>query len=171
MATRRCRTATVVQSLIFARRTFTPAEAKAWARSHGFRYGKVDVKANTLRLRQFPPAQCCASGGTIRLRPGVQAYVCRPPGGGLDGLGGDGPRRPTKAQLDKLVRAYAEWRAAWRGAPLRIEQKMHARYEAALRPILARLQATALSDDNQRALERAADRYAASHLIGPGVSW
>lgn len=66
------------QSLVFRRSRFSPSTAKAWAKAHGFRYGKVDVQANTIRLRQFDPGECCRSGGMVPFGKGtgVQAYVC-----------------------------------------------------------------------------------------------
>lgn len=89
----------------------------------------------------------------------------------LAGFSGTGPRRPTQAQLAKLVRAYAEYRAALRGAPPAIEQKMYARYQKALQPVLDRLQARFLSEENMDDLRQHAAEYARHHLIGPGVSW
>ena len=51
-----CEVGTEVQTLIFPKERFTTAKAaKAWARDHGFAYGKVDAKTETFRLRQHPP--------------------------------------------------------------------------------------------------------------------
>ncbi len=52
--------------------------AKAWAKRNGFRYGKVDCKTKTCRLRQVPPKRFCK--GTFRTitmskRSGVKAVV------------------------------------------------------------------------------------------------
>lgn len=44
-----------VQSLIFPRSDYTPSEAKAWARSHGFRAPKTHVTKSTIRIRQTSP--------------------------------------------------------------------------------------------------------------------
>ena len=64
-----------IQSLLFDVHHFSEAQAKAWARQHGFHYGDVDNTANYHRLRQFPPA-----GGpcrTIELgHDGIKAVVC-----------------------------------------------------------------------------------------------
>lgn len=49
-----------VQTLLFPRAKFTPASATAWARSHGFKSGKVDVTDQYVRIRQLPP------GGRMR---------------------------------------------------------------------------------------------------------
>lgn len=46
-----------VQSLLFPRSRFTPSKAKAWARAHSFKSGKVDVTGNYVRLRQEPPGK------------------------------------------------------------------------------------------------------------------
>jgi hypothetical protein len=44
-----------VQSLLFPRGAFTTAQAKAWAKSHGYRSSKADVTDRYVRLRQEPP--------------------------------------------------------------------------------------------------------------------
>src|SRR5574341_4162 len=49
-----------VQTLLFPRTKFTPASASAWARSHGFKSGKIDVTDQYVRIRQLPP------GGRMR---------------------------------------------------------------------------------------------------------
>lgn len=48
---------TELQTLLFDRGLWSKAEAKEWAREQGFRYGKVDMKPNTFRLRQMDPGQ------------------------------------------------------------------------------------------------------------------
>lgn len=47
-----------VQSLVFKKTKYSKAKAKAWAKQHGFKYGKVDDTTNTYRLRQFEPGPC-----------------------------------------------------------------------------------------------------------------
>lgn len=49
-----------VQTLLFPRSSFSPSSAKAWARKHGFRSGKIDVTDQYVRIRQLPP------GGRMR---------------------------------------------------------------------------------------------------------
>jgi hypothetical protein len=44
-----------VQSLLFPREDFTTSQARAWARKHGYRAGKVDVTDQYVRLRQASP--------------------------------------------------------------------------------------------------------------------
>lgn len=79
-----------VQSLIFPRSRFTPAGVAAWIREHPRftdSFG-LDVKPNTIRVRQVAPSQCCRAGGTIKLgKSGIQAYTC-PMKAGSEGLRG-----------------------------------------------------------------------------------
>jgi hypothetical protein len=66
-----------VQTLIFS--GMSVANAKAWAKRHGFRYGKVDVTSASVRLRQRDPREFAPNSfRTIPLRDGVQAVVGRP---------------------------------------------------------------------------------------------
>lgn len=45
-----------VQSLLFSRAEgWTTSKAKQWAKSHGYKHGKVDVTDQYIRLRQFDP--------------------------------------------------------------------------------------------------------------------
>ena len=64
---------TSVQTILFDRDVFTKRQAKDWARDHNFRYGKVDAKPNTWRLRQYDPDE--TQRGTFRTKevtPGVK---------------------------------------------------------------------------------------------------
>jgi hypothetical protein len=71
-----------VQTLLFSRKKFSAKTAKSWARRHGFKYGKVDAKPQTLRLRQLSPSRMRKSTfGTIPFggkRSGIQAVVAVP---------------------------------------------------------------------------------------------
>ena len=71
---------TKVQSLQFDKGVFTADEAKAWAKTHDFKYGKVDVgKGNWLRLRQADPEHFRPSTfRVIPFRDGVQAVIAVP---------------------------------------------------------------------------------------------
>jgi hypothetical protein len=71
---------TKVQSLQFDKGVFTADEAKAWAKTHDFKYGKVDVgKGNWLRLRQADPEHFRPSTfRVISFRDGVQAVIAVP---------------------------------------------------------------------------------------------
>lgn len=54
------------QSLVFRQDLgWDVASAKAWAKDHGYRYGKVDEKPNTIRLRQFDPPSGSVPYATI----------------------------------------------------------------------------------------------------------
>lgn len=44
-----------VQSLLFSRDQWDVKSAKGWAKEHGYRYGDVDEKPNTIRMRQHDP--------------------------------------------------------------------------------------------------------------------
>ena len=69
-----------VQSLMFSRDVWDVAEAKAWAAKHNFYSDKVDVQANTIRLRQYNPSiYFPKSFRTIQLGvdSGVQAIIAR----------------------------------------------------------------------------------------------
>lgn len=70
------RGSTEVQTLIFDRSEFTVAEAKRWAKDNGFKHSKVDVKPNTIRIRQHTPRGYRVFR-TKRLTGGVQAVVAR----------------------------------------------------------------------------------------------
>lgn len=68
-----------VQTLLFDREVFDVSEAKAWAREHGFRYGKVDDNKPLIRIRQRDPDEFLNDTfGTITLREGIQAVVAVP---------------------------------------------------------------------------------------------
>jgi len=62
------------QSLLFDTREYTEAQAKAWAKEHGYHHSQVDTTAHYHRLRQEAP-----TGGpcrTIELGKGIKAIVC-----------------------------------------------------------------------------------------------
>lgn len=70
-----------VQTLLFPRPDFTESAAKAWAKSHDMRYGKVDSTANYHRLRQREPEDFVAgSFRTIDFEggDGIKAVVACP---------------------------------------------------------------------------------------------
>ena len=51
------RQGTETQTLLFSRHKYDTASARAWARAHGYRSGKVDVTANYIRIRQKDPSR------------------------------------------------------------------------------------------------------------------
>lgn len=46
-----------IQTLLFDAGRWTPAAARSWARSHGFRSGDVHATARYVRLRQVDPTR------------------------------------------------------------------------------------------------------------------
>jgi len=68
------------QSFLFPKSEWTVAQAKAWLKAHGKRYGKVDAKADHLRFRQFEPRLCRAGkyGTKVRKSKGraVKVVFC-----------------------------------------------------------------------------------------------
>jgi len=65
---------TEVQSLLFARSRWMPAEAKRWAQRNGYNYGAVDVTDAFIRLRQADPVKYRRMR-TIEFMPGLKAVV------------------------------------------------------------------------------------------------
>lgn len=65
---------TKIQSLVFDRAVFNETSARSWARNHGFDQLDVDLKTNTLRLRQRRPSSF-AQLRTVQLAPGVKAVI------------------------------------------------------------------------------------------------
>lgn len=69
-----------VQSLVFSRKKFTAASARAWAKRHGFRYGNIDPNPKTYRFRQVDPYVFReGSFRTITFAPGIKAVIGRLP--------------------------------------------------------------------------------------------
>jgi hypothetical protein len=65
------------QSLLFDRSAgWTAVKAKAWAKSHGYLYGKVDVTDQYIRIRQFDPKGFKVKR-TIPFGRGIRAVVAR----------------------------------------------------------------------------------------------
>lgn len=70
----RCPTGSRVQSLLFSRLFFTTRGAQRWAKSHGYRYSKVDVTKKYVRLRQADPSHF-ARLRTVSFGRGVRAVI------------------------------------------------------------------------------------------------
>lgn len=79
--------ASKVQSLLFSKtvhkagkRRWTEKTAKAWAKRHGYRYGKVEAPAAYFRLRQFEPDREVFDYRTIRFGSdsGIKAVLAFP---------------------------------------------------------------------------------------------
>lgn len=72
----RCPKSTRVQTLVFSRDSFDPRAARAWAKAHGYRYGKIDQTDKTMRVRQESPRHFTKGGfRTIPLAPGVLGVI------------------------------------------------------------------------------------------------
>jgi len=67
---------TKIQTLIFSRTSFNKSQARAWAKSHGFKSSKVDETATSYRIRQRDPSAFRpGSMRTIKITTGVKAVV------------------------------------------------------------------------------------------------
>lgn len=62
-----------IQSLLFDKQ-WTPAEARAWATSHGYKATKVHVTDDYIHLRQFAPVPGTQKR-TITFGQGIKAVV------------------------------------------------------------------------------------------------
>ena len=65
-----------VQSLLFDRGSWTTSSAKRWAQDHGYKYGKVDVTDQYIRIRQLDPKGSKVKR-TIPFGKGIRAVVAR----------------------------------------------------------------------------------------------
>jgi len=75
----RCPVGMQVQSLVFDREEFTRAEARAWAKRHGYQHEGLDVKPGTYRIRQkHPRAFQSGTFRTIHFGSGIEAVVACP---------------------------------------------------------------------------------------------
>jgi hypothetical protein len=73
---KKCPVGTEIQTLIFSKDHFSEAQAKAWAKEHDEKYGYIDEKENTYRIRQQEPSEFVdGSMKTIHLTEGVQAVI------------------------------------------------------------------------------------------------
>lgn len=71
-----CPVGTKIQTLIFNKDNFTKKQAKDWAKKHDERYGFVDEKENTYRIRQREPETFVEdSFRTITLTKGVKGVI------------------------------------------------------------------------------------------------
>lgn len=61
-----------VQTLIFSRKHYTVTAARNWAEAHGYKNSKIDLKTNTIRLRQMKPQ---GRMRTIEFGRGIKAVV------------------------------------------------------------------------------------------------
>lgn len=81
------------------------------------------------------------------------------------------PRKPAKAEVQRLVEALAIYRHS-HGAPVKVQDRLYKKYEAALAVVLKKLEARVLSSANQADLEYAANLWWNSRAFkGSGVDW
>lgn len=84
-------------------------------------------------------------------------------------------RRPSKARVDALTRAFAIYREASKPAaavPYKKQRALYDRYRKALDAVLSDLGAQSLSAENERGLDAAATRWwDAQAKRGPGKHW
>ena len=83
---KKCDVGTEVQTLIFSKDNFTEKSAKDWAKNHDFKYGYVDEKENTYRIRQQEPSDF-ENMRTIEMTDGVKAVIGCPVDKYVDGGG------------------------------------------------------------------------------------
>lgn len=93
-----------IQTVLFAKATWTPARARTWLKGHSLRSDKLDTGAESskfLRFRQFDPARC--KGGFLALTrgfpAGVQATSCNVPAGAAATEAGLAPLQYEEALL------------------------------------------------------------------------
>jgi len=67
-----------VQTILFDKAIFTPAQARAWLRAHGHKSAKVHTTAKYHRFRQAPPSRYgfCRTGKPFK--KGVRPVYCCP---------------------------------------------------------------------------------------------
>jgi len=109
-----------VQSLLFDRNAgWTAAKAKAWAKSHGYRHGKVHVTDQYVRIRQFDPKGLRVKR-TITFGHGIRAVVAREEGKDMAAK-----RRRRRSASGKFVKKASPRRRRARevAAPVATEAK------------------------------------------------
>jgi hypothetical protein len=68
----------VVQTLVFPKEDYSRRQALDWAKRHGFKHYTSRETAESIRVRQLPPAQIDRVLGTFNVGPKVKAvYVKR----------------------------------------------------------------------------------------------
>jgi hypothetical protein len=71
-----CPVGTEIQTLIFDQNMFSEKSAKSWAKKHDFKYGFVDDKTKTFRIRQQEPDYFKDdSFRTIKITNGIKAVI------------------------------------------------------------------------------------------------
>jgi hypothetical protein len=104
------------QSLLFDRSAgWNVSKAKAWAKSHGYLYGSVDVTDKYVRIRQFDPKGFKVKR-TIPFGRGIRAVVAREESSMRTSTARKAPRRAAKKRSVK--------KSARRAAPKRARRRV-----------------------------------------------
>jgi len=105
-----CDVSTEIQTLMFEKNLFTESAAKGWAKSHDFRYGKVDETDNYFRLRQNDPVEYeNDSFRTIDITTGIKAVIGCPTSKKEDGgYAGKPANYMAENQVKTIERAARE---------------------------------------------------------------
>src|SRR5580692_9773822 len=122
-----------VQSLLFDRNAgWTAAKAKAWAKSHGYRHGKVHVTDQYVRIRQFDPKGLRVKR-TITFGHGIRAVVAREEG--KDMAAKRRRRRSASGKFTKKAAPRRRRRAREAAAPVATEAKRRRRHKSREAPV------------------------------------
>lgn len=97
----------VVQSLVFPRKSYSPSDARDWAKKHGYSAAKVDVQTNTIRMRQVPPSAVDARSYRTLHQGNVQIVIAKKPG--VRKNPGPGPRRRKRGRTPCAGLALVRW--------------------------------------------------------------
>ena len=109
-AARRSRPPMSIQALLFDRDAgWTASKAKEWAKSHGYKYGKVHVTDQYVRIRQFDPKGLKVKR-TKTLGRGIRAVVAREED---MGAAKEEVRRGRSRRAAKPAFGSPEWRAMY----------------------------------------------------------
>src|SRR5208282_5080968 len=120
-----------VQSLLFDRSAgWTQAKAKAWAKSHGYRHGKVHTTDQYIRIRQFDPKGLRVKR-TITFGHGIRAVVAREE---EKNMGAKRRRHRSASGKFAKKRATPSRRRA-REAPVATEAKRRRRHKSREAPV------------------------------------
>lgn len=106
-----CPVGTHIQTLIFDKDVFNRAMSKEWAKGNEFKYGKVDEKEETYRLRQYDPDNFVSSSfRTIELTHGVKAVIGCPKSGEDIKASGGAMVAAELAKDPKKLKDISDWR-------------------------------------------------------------
>jgi len=81
-------------------------------------------------------------------------------------------KKPTKSQVQGLVKAYAVMIAAKKGAPFKVEQSKHNAFYRKYNSMMEKYPYVDMtSDEFWSGMKRAAEKYSHGRSIGPGTAW